>query len=111
MLTLAFVSCGGSPTDTESLPDWLVELIEQMESEPAANPPASLARWEYASGVFYYLSPRCCDAFSNLYDSVGTLICHPDGGITGQGDGRCPAIGARLSEEIVWRDARGTGSG
>lgn len=106
---LAFAACGRGPTDEDSLPDWLAVLIEQLESEPAANPPAYIARWGYASGVHYYLPPRCCDIFSNLYDSDGTIICHPDGGLTGQGDGNCPELGERLSEEVVWTDVRGAG--
>ena len=104
---LLLASCGGNPTDADALPEWLVALIEQLESQPVANPPAYIARREYAAGVYYYLPPRCCDIFSNLYDSEGTIVCHPDGGFTGGGDGRCPALGQRLSEEIVWRDARG----
>ena len=106
VFALVFVSCG-SPTDTDPLPEWLVALIEELESQPVANPPAYIARLEYAAGVYYYLPPRCCDIPSALFDSEGAFVFAPDGGITGDGDGRCPALGERLSEEIVWRDARG----
>ena len=107
VLALMFASCGGTPTDEDSLPHWLAALVEQLESQPAANPPAYIARWEYRSGVYYYLPPRCCDIFSNLYDFEGTIVCHPDGGLAGEGDGNCPELGKRLSEEVVWSDARG----
>jgi len=96
-------SCGTSP---EENPPWLVRLIEAQMAEPVANPPAFIARQEYASGVFYFLPSRCCDVFSDLYDAEGALVCHPDGGITGDGDGNCPALGEMLREEIVWRDPR-----
>jgi hypothetical protein len=87
-------------------PEWLIDLIARLESEPVANPPASIARREYAGGVYYYLPGPCCDQFSDLYDSAGALVCHPDGGITGHGDGMCPALGDPVREEIVWRDTR-----
>jgi hypothetical protein len=97
-------SCGTSP---DSDPPWLLGLIQAQLAEPVANPPAYIARREYASGVFYFLPSRCCDVYSDLYDADGTLVCHPDGGITGDGDGNCPALGELLREEIVWRDPRG----
>ena len=98
-------ACGG--TAPEANPPWLLRLIEAQMAEPVANPPAYLARQKYEAGVFYYLPPRCCDIWSELYDTQGALVCHPDGGITGGGDGNCPELGALLSEEIVWRDPRG----
>ena len=60
-----------SPTDADPLPEWLVTLTEQLESQPVANPPAYIARREYAAGVYYYLPPRCCDIPSSLFDSEG----------------------------------------
>jgi hypothetical protein len=102
---VSLCACGG--TTSEVQPPWLQQLIERQMAEPVANPPAMIRRQEYASGVFYYLPPRCCDVFSELYDAEGALVCHPDGGITGDGDGNCPALGEMLGEEIVWRDPRG----
>jgi len=104
-ILLALVACGG--TAPEARPPWLLSLIEAQMSEPVANPPAQIVRLEYGSGVYYYLPPRCCDVFSELYDADGTFVCHPDGGLTGRGDGRCPALGDVVREEVVWRDPRG----
>jgi hypothetical protein len=101
---LSAAGCGTTATDTR--PAWLLELIARQEAGPVANPPAYIARQEYAAGIYYYLPPRCCDIWSELYDAEGTLVCHPDGGITGGGDGNCPALGEPLREEIVWRDTR-----
>jgi hypothetical protein len=101
---LALAACGTSPSDIR--PPWLAGLIEAQLAEPVANPPARIVLREYESGVYYYLPPRCCDIWSELYDADGTLICHPDGGITGDGDGQCPALGALLREEVVWSDPR-----
>jgi hypothetical protein len=104
-VALCMCACGG--TTPEVQPPWLQQLIERQMAEPVANPPAFIARQEYASGVYYFLPSRCCDIWSDLYDADGALVCHPDGGITGAGDGNCPELGAMLSEEIVWRDPRG----
>jgi hypothetical protein len=97
-------ACGGTNPDVQ--PPWLTQLIERQLAEPVTNPPAFIARREYASGVFYFLPSRCCDVFSELYNAEGALVCHPDGGITGDGDGNCPELGEVLSEEVVWRDPR-----
>jgi hypothetical protein len=101
---LALAGCG--TTATGAHPPWLLDMIARQEAEPVANPPAYIARQEYASGVFYFLPSRCCDVFSELYDADGALVCYPDGGITGGGSGNCPALGEPLSEEIVWADSR-----
>jgi len=92
----------------EPLPAWLLALTDSLERQPVANPPAFIARYDYRSQVVYYLPPRCCDIWSNLYDSAGAIICHPDGGFSGAGDGRCPDFFVqRANEKIVWRDPRG----
>ena len=102
---LVLAACGRSPSDVS--PPWLFQLIEEHASQPVANPPVQIVRQEYETGVFYYVPSRCCDVWSDVYDTEGTLVCHPDGGITGRGDGRCPDFGELLREEIVWRDPRG----
>jgi len=101
------VACGTEPVaESESLPEWLDELIRQLESEPVANPPQWIARYECQGQIVYYLPPRCCDIPSILYDVDGNIICNPDGGIGGTGDGRCPTCEWK-NEEVVWRDLRG----
>ena len=45
--------------------------------------------------------------FSDLYDADGNLLGHPDGGITGQGDGKLPDFQEeRSDEQVVWADDR-----
>jgi hypothetical protein len=88
-------------------PDWLTSLIRQLEAQPVANPPAFIARYEYRGEIVYYLPARCCDIWSTLYHADGTIVCHPDGGLTGRGDGRCPTfLAERANEQIIWRDSR-----
>ena len=98
-----------SPAAPERLPTWLTSLVAQLEAQPVANPPAFIARYEYKGETVYYVPPRCCDIWSTLYSANGTVLCHPDGGIGGGGDGRCPAfLAERINELIVWRDPRGS---
>ena len=49
-------------------------------------------QYQYGGNEVYYIPIgriQCCDAFSEMYDLRGELICRSDGGITGRGDGRC----------------------
>ena len=86
---------------------WQATLVRKLENEPVANPPASLIHYGYKGQVVYYVPPRCCDIFSDLYDASGNIIGHPDGGITGQGDGRVPDFLVEGdNERIVWQDQR-----
>ena len=86
---------------------WLTGLIRTLENEPVANPPAFIAQYEYKGQTVYFLPQRCCDIFSNLYDTDGNIIGHPDGGITGQGDGRASDFfEERQNERIIWVDQR-----
>ena len=55
--------------------------------------------------VYYIPVHSCCDQWSDLYDSDGNIICHPDGGITGEGDFNCTDFSS-LGGEIVWQDDR-----
>ena len=98
------------PTATPTPPPlstWLTDLIQKLENEPVANPPASISQYEYKGQTVYFLPQRCCDIPSTLYDADGNIIGHPDGGITGQGDGRVPDFfEERSNERIVWEDER-----
>ena len=91
---------------------WQADLIHRLEIEPVTNTPTTLIQYGYKGQVVYYVPPRCCDIFSDLYDADGNVIGHPDGGITGQGDGRVPDfLVERENERIVWKDQRTYDSG
>jgi hypothetical protein len=92
---------------TPPLATWLTALIQKLENEPVANPPASIAQYEYKGQTVFFLPQRCCDIPSTLYDADGNIMGHPDGGITGQGDGRVPDFfEERSNKRIVWEDER-----
>jgi hypothetical protein len=88
-------------------PAWVDGLIAGFQSEPVGNPPRSIYRYVYHGETVYYVPAQCCDQFSALYDGDGNVLCAPDGGITGMGDGRCPDfLSARTNEVLVWSDSR-----
>jgi hypothetical protein len=111
VLAVALSAACATATSVRGTPDWVTALIQDLESQPVANPPAFIARYEYRGQTVYFLPSRCCDIPSNVYNVSGTIICHADGGLRGAGDGRCADFfSARKDEKIVWRDARGAGS-
>ncbi len=106
VLVLATGACA-LPGRESPPPGWLATRIAELEAEPVANPPAMITRYEYRGQLVYYLPPRCCDIPSELYDTTGAVICGPDGGFTGKGDGRCPDFFTeRKDEKLIWRDQR-----
>jgi uncharacterized protein DUF6970 len=103
-------ACGSNPAvpdSTASTSSWVAALIRQLEGEPVANPPAYIARYDYKNQDVYFVPQRCCDVMSVVYKPDGTALCHPDGGLTGKGDGLCADFFAeRRNERIIWRDTR-----
>lgn len=103
----AFAFSCGSEDSVNANPAWLNDLIDKMASEPVADPPAKIIQYDYKGSTVYYVPPRCCDIMSDLYDVNGNIICHPDGGVDGLGDGMCPDFFTQISNGIViWEDQR-----
>jgi hypothetical protein len=107
---VAVAACGAATQGTDRqvpVPQAIAAIIHDLESRPVANPPAYVASYDYAGQVVYYVPPRCCDVFGDLYDVGGHVMCHPDGGLAGTGDGRCPDfLTQRKNGAILWRDTR-----
>ncbi len=88
-------------------PKWVDDLIAQWQSEPAGNPPRSIARTEYKGQTVYYVRAPCCDQYNLLYDAQGNVLCAPDGGFTGKGDGKCSDFGTQGKKmQVIWQDSR-----
>ena len=86
---------------------WVSSLIAKFKIEPVANPPHRIMSFRYRDQAVYYVPPSCCDQPSVLYDAKGEVLCAPDGGMTGRGDGRCADFYQQRSEEsLVWSDPR-----
>lgn len=95
------------PAATETVPACVKTLIKKFSTEEKQNPPRSIYSYTYKGKTVYYVTPPCCDFFSDLYDSNCNLIGHPDGGITGKGDMQMTDFTtAKSNEKLIWKDAR-----
>lgn len=91
---------------SEDLPAFVQELIEEYETASDGHSRIEIWQYEYqGESVFYLPLARilCCDVLSVLYSAEGDVMCWPDGGFTGRGDGKCPDFNSRRSEGVlVW---------
>jgi len=92
------------PKDT---PKCIENKINEISKGDVWNPPAKVYRYKYNGQIVYYFPPRCCDIPSTLYDENCNIICSPDGGLTGGGDGKCSDFfDSRTDEKLIWEDTR-----
>jgi hypothetical protein len=93
--------------DTLARPQWLRQRIQTILATRKRNPIIRIVRYQYNDQTVYYESAPCCDQQSTLYDVKGGILCHPEGGITGKGDGKCANFDKRrTNEQLVWQDPR-----
>jgi len=86
------------------LPAWLQALVADFDAQPARTAPSTAFALPYEGATAYLFMAPCCDEFNPLYDARGVLVCHPSGGVTGRGDGKCPAgLPPRAQWREVWR--------
>jgi hypothetical protein len=94
-------------SDTTARPVWLQKRIDAVLAERKRNPLTHIYQYQYGGQTVYYISAPCCDQYSELFDRKGKLVCNPDGGMTGKGDGRCPDFNKKkANEKLVWQDPR-----
>lgn len=69
----------------------LTQLTRERKFDSTENGPLFRIQYEYRGQLVYYVPPPlgCGDCFSKLYDASGKVLCSPDGGIAGFGDGKC----------------------
>lgn len=107
IVLIGFISCTGQPELPPDVPVCIEQKIVDIKRDDVWNPPARVYRVRYKGELAYYFTSRCCDIPSELYDEKCELICNPDGGFSGMGDGRCTDFNSELSdEELVWEDDR-----
>jgi hypothetical protein len=93
-----------SRVEVAGLPEWLRIRLGDYDAQPGAGAPRAVFELRYGDGVAYYVQADCCDQFDPLVDARGVLICHPSGGFTGRGDGKCPRPLPPVAERReVWR--------
>ena len=91
----------------DKLPAWLAGRIATYEKGQFGSVPSEVWSYLVDGKPVYYIPAPCCDRFSELLDAKGQLICAPDGGISGKGDGKCAAaFKAPNRMDVVWQDPR-----
>jgi hypothetical protein len=90
--------------EVSGLPEWLRIRLADYDALPGPAAPRAVYEVPWRGGVAYYVQAGCCDQLDPLVDANGVLLCHPTGGFTGRGDGKCleelPAVAHRRE---VWR--------
>lgn len=104
-VTLLLLSCKSSE-QTQKLPQCIESQIETLKNQSVQNPPSEVWQWESKGKTFYYFNAVCCDQFTILYNDKCEIICAPDGGFTGKGDGKCPDFGSDTKRTLLWKDDR-----
>jgi hypothetical protein len=100
-------SSGNTRDSSVVLPKCINKMIAEFTKAKVENPPRKIYSYNYQGKTVYYVTPPCCDFYSDLYDSDCNLIGHPDGGFTGKGDGKMPDFHSTKSgEKLVWEDKR-----
>lgn len=87
--------------------DCIETIIAEIERKPVQSPPATVWQYTYKNEFVYYIPAPCCDQFNPVYNLDCTILCHPDGGITGKGDGKCnDFFFLAINKRILWKDSR-----
>jgi|TARA_B110000967_G_C18826839_1_gene531848 hypothetical protein len=93
--------------EVNKIPKCIQEMIVKISTKEVANPPILIYSYIYNEQTVYYITSKCCDIPSNLYNQDCNRICSPDGGFTGKGDMKCTDFFKKRTEEkLVWKDER-----
>ncbi len=93
--------------DEDGATSCIKEKIELFKRQAVTNPPRSVYSYQYNRKTVYYITSDCCDQFNTLYDVNCNIICFPDGGIAGTGDGKCADFFVTATNPIlIWKDNR-----
>ena len=105
ILCIGIFSCTKNILQTAPL--CIQQKIGTFKSEPKGNPPQSVIQYIYHDKKVFYIPAQCCDQYSNVFDDKCNLLGHPDGGITGRGDGTLVNFFEDARDaKIIWKDNR-----
>jgi hypothetical protein len=93
--------------DEDGATSCIREKIATIKREPVSNPPTEVYSYLYQGKTVYYFTSNCCDMFNYVYDVNCNIICAPDGGIAGTGDGKCSEFfNEATNKTLIWIDTR-----
>ncbi|REE83065.1 hypothetical protein BX611_0345 [Lutibacter oceani] len=99
------ISCNDSDLEI-AVPSCIKNKIEIIKNNEISNPPTQIWKWETDDETYYYITSDCCDQYNYLYANNCEIICAPDGGFTGNGDGNCPIFSNEIIKTLIWEDNR-----
>lgn len=93
--------------DEDGATSCIREKIEKYKREPLTNPPRTVYSYQYNGKTVYHITSDCCNQFYTVYDVNCNIICFPDGGIIGSGDGSCnDFFDIATNKTLIWKDPR-----
>lgn len=104
-LTLMLAGCE-KPDLAVDVPACVERKIREITKEDVNNPPAQVWKWVADGQTYFYITADCCDQYNYLYNENCMVVCAPDGGIKGQGDGACPEFKGEIEKTLIWEDNR-----
>ncbi len=110
IISVSIAACTNKnlPQQSDTIPAAIQKKIDDIKKADVQNPPTVVYSYDYKGEKVFYFSAPCCDRYSDLFNAKGEIICHPDGGFTGKGDGECSDFGEkRANEVLIWKDERG----
>ncbi len=104
---LVFISSSCNKLDLEKdVPLCVKNKIDEINNGEVNNSPSEVWEWIINEKTYYYITSDCCDQYNYLYDGDCEIVCAPDGGITGNGDGNCLETDEIVTKTLVWKDSR-----
>lgn len=106
-LFISFLCLACSKDDRNRIPGQMPECIRERISQSLNHNESAITAvysYQYHGAPVYYITPdQCNDCFSELLDENCNLVCYPDGGFSGGGDGRCTDFFQdRSGERLIW---------
>ena len=96
-----------SASETAALPSCVDKLIAELKNRESKNVPVTVSQYEFKGQTVFYVSAKYPDDYGTVYNQNCEVICHPDGGITGRGDGKCTGFFEEAkNQKIVWQEQK-----
>lgn len=96
LIFFAFAGCDES--------QWPDDVPRCIKDKVRNDDPLEVWRYTYQQQTVYLIVPDCCDQFTVVYSSSCDYLCAPSGGITGDGDGKCPEFSDEATHgELLWK--------
>lgn len=87
-----------------SVPEGTPRAIKKLIDKEQKNCLNTVTSFTIKEETVYYFDNGyggCADMFNDLYSENGELICHPSGGFSGGGDGKCDDKYKNLKDGVV----------